>query len=127
MTTEPIRDYVVRVLPNYELDAQYKHASRCVMASHEDAERFTEAEAYAGAREHRARFPRGRRRCMVEHVDRPGPALSWDDYEEEIFDTPGPWPRATPDAAQVPLPKQVELFARAGQARDCAVSMEEPG
>lgn len=106
--TTPARDYAVRSLPDYEGDAQYAGHDRRVMASHEDAERFTEAEAYAVAREHRARFPRSRRRCMVEHVERSGPAMSWDDYEHELFDAPGPWPRVPVEA---PPPKQGDLFA----------------
>lgn len=106
--TAPARDYVVRNLPDYEGDAQYVGPDRRVSESHADAERFTDAEAYAVAHEHRARFPRSRRRCMIEHVERSGPAMSWDDYEEELFDVPGPWPRA---AVVEPPPKQGDLFA----------------
>jgi hypothetical protein len=105
------RMYLVRILPDCpEMGAEYVSPSRRITASHEDAERFTEAEAYAVAHERRARFPRGRCRCMVEHIDQPGPALSWDDYEHELFDTPGPWPLAVPGGGP---PKQGELFTGA--------------
>lgn len=107
------RSYVVRFLPDCpETGAEYAHPSRRETATHEDAERFAEAEAYAVAHAHRARFPGSSRRCMVEHLERPGPAMRGDDYDPACFDTPGPWPPPEPPAA---APKQGELFAGAAR------------